>query len=41
MDSEGNDGDNSFKVVHGLYAAEVTNLYESGAQVNGDVIREA
>ena len=37
MNNGGGNGGGSFKVKHGSYAAEVTNVHEAGAGEVGDV----
>src|SRR6218665_1638792 len=40
MNNGGGNGGGSFKVKHGSYAAEVTNVHEAGAGEVGDVVGE-
>src|SRR6218665_1607400 len=40
MNNGGGNGGGSFKVKHGSYAAEVTNVHEAGAGEGGDVVGE-
>ena len=40
MNNGGGNGGGSFKVKHGSYAAEVTDVYEAGAGEVGDVVGE-
>ena len=40
MNNGGGNGGGSFKVKHGSYAAEVTDVHEAGAGEVGDVVGE-
>ena len=40
MDNRGGNGGGSFKVKHGSYAAEITDVHEAGAGEVGDVVGE-
>ena len=40
MNNGGGNGGGSFKVKHGSYAAEVTDVHEAGAGELGDVVGE-
>ena len=40
MDDGGGNGGGSFRVKHGSYAAEVTDVHETGAGEIGDVVGE-